>query len=67
MHSRRADPYTVSWYTKGGFVDELGREHHSGHSYNFSYVMSPPPPLSLYVSSFLSAHLPPPCRCRWQF
>lgn len=24
----------VSWYTKGGFVDENGVHHHSGHSYD---------------------------------
>lgn len=24
----------VSWYTKGGFTDELGKYHHSGHKYN---------------------------------
>lgn len=27
----------VSWYTLGGFVDELGRRHESGHHYNFDY------------------------------
>ena len=26
-----------SWYALGGFVDELGVEHHSGHSYNMTY------------------------------
>jgi hypothetical protein len=25
----------VSWYTKGGFTDENGKEHHSGYHYNF--------------------------------
>lgn len=24
----------VSWYTKGGFVDELGKQHNSGHNYS---------------------------------
>ena len=27
----------VSWYTKGGFTDELGKEHHSGHHYPIPY------------------------------
>lgn len=27
----------VSWYTKGGFTDELGKFHQSGHHYNFPY------------------------------
>lgn len=26
-----------SWYTKGGFTDELGRYHQSGHYYNMPY------------------------------
>ncbi len=34
-----ADYYArlVSWYTRGGFVDELGIEHHSGYSYQLPY------------------------------
>jgi hypothetical protein len=27
----------VSWYTNGGFTDENGKEHHSGHHYSFPY------------------------------
>jgi hypothetical protein len=27
----------VSWYTRGGFVDEAGVEHHSGYSYKIPY------------------------------
>ena len=27
----------VSWYTKGGFTDELGKRHESGHHYKFDY------------------------------
>lgn len=27
----------VSWYTKGGFTDENGKEHHSGYHYSFPY------------------------------
>jgi hypothetical protein len=27
----------VSWYVKGGFIDECGVYHHSGHSYNIEY------------------------------
>ena len=27
----------VSWYTKGGFVDELGVRHVSNHSYSWKY------------------------------
>ncbi|MGH9406723.1 MAG: glycosyl hydrolase family 39 [Terriglobia bacterium] len=27
----------VSWYTKGGFKDQLGREHASGHHYSIGY------------------------------
>jgi len=27
----------VSWYTKGGFTDELGKYHSSGYHYNFPY------------------------------
>jgi len=27
----------VSWYTRGGFTDELGVEHHSGYSYDIPY------------------------------
>lgn len=27
----------VSWYTKGGFTDELGKYHRSGHSYELPY------------------------------
>ena len=27
----------VSWYTKGGFTDELGKFHKSGHNYKFQY------------------------------
>jgi len=26
-----------SWYTKGGFTDELGKYHHSGHFYKIQY------------------------------
>jgi hypothetical protein len=26
-----------SWYTKGGFTDELGKFHKSGHYYNIPY------------------------------
>ncbi|MFI5155426.1 MAG: glycosyl hydrolase family 39 [Chitinophagales bacterium] len=26
-----------SWYTKGGFTDELGKYHESGHNYKISY------------------------------
>lgn len=26
-----------SWYTKGGFTDELGHYHHSGHHYKIAY------------------------------
>jgi hypothetical protein len=26
-----------SWYTKGGFTDELGKLHHSGYHYNIPY------------------------------
>ena len=26
-----------SWYTKGGFTDELGKYHHSGHFYKIPY------------------------------
>lgn len=26
-----------SWYTKGGFTDELGKVHQSGHHYTFQY------------------------------
>ncbi len=34
-----ADYYTrlFSWYTKGGFTDELGRFHKSGHFYKIKY------------------------------
>lgn len=34
-----ADYYVrlVSWYTKGGFTDELGKFHRSGHHYKFDY------------------------------
>jgi hypothetical protein len=34
-----ADYYArlVSWYTKGGFTDELGRYHKSGHNYKIPY------------------------------
>lgn len=27
----------VSWYTKGGFTDELGKQHTSGYHYSFPY------------------------------
>jgi hypothetical protein len=27
----------VSWYTKGGFVDEFGKRHDSGHRYQWDY------------------------------
>ena len=27
----------VSWYTQGGFTDELGKEHKSGYHYKFPY------------------------------
>eukprot|EP01119_Soliformovum_irregulare_P017039 TRINITY_DN5017_c0_g1_i4.p1 TRINITY_DN5017_c0_g1~~TRINITY_DN5017_c0_g1_i4.p1 ORF type:complete len:571 (-),score=139.84 TRINITY_DN5017_c0_g1_i4:68-1780(-) len=27
----------LSWYTKGGFYDEYGVYHHSGHNYKFSH------------------------------
>jgi hypothetical protein len=27
----------VSWYTKGGFIDELGKYHKSDYHYNFDY------------------------------
>jgi hypothetical protein len=27
----------VSWYTKGGFTDEVGVRHESGHKYKFDY------------------------------
>jgi hypothetical protein len=27
----------VSWYAKGGFVDELGKRHDSGHHYKWDY------------------------------
>ncbi|MCL6464691.1 MAG: glycosyl hydrolase family 39, partial [Acidobacterium ailaaui] len=27
----------VSWYTKGGFLDESGKEHRSGYHYSFPY------------------------------
>ena len=34
-----ADYYArlVSWYTKGGFTDEYGKRHESGHHYNIQY------------------------------
>jgi hypothetical protein len=34
-----ADYYArlVSWYTKGGFTDEYGRRHESGHHYKIDY------------------------------
>jgi hypothetical protein len=34
-----ADYYArlVSWYTQGGFTDELGRRHESGHHYKIDY------------------------------
>jgi hypothetical protein len=34
-----ADYYArvLNWYTKGGFIDELGKYHHSGHFYKISY------------------------------
>lgn len=33
------DYYTrlISWYTKGGFTDELGKYHRSGYHYDFPY------------------------------
>ena len=36
---RSADYYgrLYSWYTKGGFKDELGKEHSSGHHYTVPY------------------------------
>ncbi|MGO4880270.1 MAG: GH39 family glycosyl hydrolase [Bryobacteraceae bacterium] len=27
----------VSWYTRGGFTDELGKRHESGHHFNIDY------------------------------
>ena len=27
----------ISWYTKGGFTDELGKYHQSGHRYNIAW------------------------------
>ena len=27
----------VSWYVKGGFTDELGAQHKSGHHFKFDY------------------------------
>jgi len=27
----------VAWYVKGGFTDELGKRHHSGHHYKVDY------------------------------
>lgn len=27
----------VSWYTQGGFTDELGKRHESGHHYKFAF------------------------------
>ncbi len=27
----------VSWYTRGGFIDELGKRHESGHHYKIDY------------------------------
>ena len=27
----------MSWYTKGGFTDELGKFHQSGYNYKFQY------------------------------
>ncbi|SFS14145.1 Glycosyl hydrolases family 39 [Granulicella pectinivorans] len=27
----------VAWYTQGGFTDELGKRHESGHHYHFAY------------------------------
>jgi hypothetical protein len=34
-----ADYYArlVNWYTKGGFTDEYGKRHESGHHYNIQY------------------------------
>jgi hypothetical protein len=34
-----ADYYArlISWYTKGGFTDETGKRHESGHSYSISF------------------------------
>ena len=34
-----ADYYVrlVSWYTKGGFIDEFGKEHKSGHHFKIAY------------------------------
>ena len=34
-----ADYYArlVSWYTQGGFTDEYGKRHESGHHFNFAY------------------------------
>jgi len=41
-----ADYYArlISWYTKGGFIDELGQRHESGHHYSIPYweVMNEP-------------------------
>jgi hypothetical protein len=28
----------LDWYQKGGFVDELGRRHRSGHNYSFGFL-----------------------------
>lgn len=28
----------LDWYHKGGFVDELGQRHHSGHNYSFGFL-----------------------------
>ena len=28
----------LDWYIKGGFTDELGLYHHSGHNYSFGYL-----------------------------
>ena len=34
-----ADYYArlVSWYTQGGFTDEFGKRHESGHHYKIDY------------------------------
>ena len=48
-----------SWYTKGGFVDELGVFHKSGHNYNIPYweVLNEPDlehhiPVELYTKMY---------------
>jgi len=36
----------VSWYTQGGFTDELGKEHKSGYHYKFPYWRCSTNPIS---------------------